>query len=371
MDGVVPDILQFGRAGEKALIAIDVERRDTGGAGDGVAGIGIAVEQLDLVFRPMHQRIVHLAAGEDRAHRDRAVGQPLGGGDDIWGNAKIVGGEGGAHAAETGDDLIEDQEDTVLVADGAQALQITLWRHQHAGRPGDRFDDAGGDGFRAMQGDQTFQVVRKLGAVLGLALHEAVLRRIMGVTQVVCGDLRENTTVVDEAAHGDAAETDAMITALTTDQPAAGALADGALIGNGDLQRRIDRFRSGARIEDTVQFRTFRAGRNLRQPLGEFKGNRVAHLEGGRVIHCRKLVLDGRRDLLAAVAGIDAPKASRAVENLATIIAGVIHAFGARQQAGIGLELPVGGKRHPVAVKRGGIGSVRIVHGDLLFVAGD
>lgn len=182
------------------------------------------------------------------------------------------------------------------------------------------------------------------------------------MTQMVGGYLRENPAVVDEAADGDAAKTDAVITALTADQAAAGALANGALIGDGDLKGRIDRFRAGAGVENAIKLCTFRAGGDFRQPLGEFEGDGMAHLKGGRVIHGRKLVLDGGGDLLAAVAEIDAPQASRAIENLTAVIAGVIHALGARQQAGIGLELPVGGKWHPVAVERGGIGSAGVVH---------
>lgn len=62
-------------------------------------------------------------------------------------------------------------------------------------------------------------------------------------------------------------------------------------------------------------------------------------------------MLDGGGNLLAAVAGIDAPKSCRAVENLAAVIAGVIHALGTRQQPGIGLELAVGSKGHPIAIE--------------------
>ena len=59
---------------------------------------------------------------EHRAHRDDAVGQALGGGDDVRHHAEILGGKRRAEAAEAGDDLVEDQQDAVLGADLAQPL---------------------------------------------------------------------------------------------------------------------------------------------------------------------------------------------------------------------------------------------------------
>ena len=52
-----------------------------------------------------------------------AVGEALGGGDDVRRDAEIVGGERRAEAAEAGDDLVEDQQDAVLVADRASRLR--------------------------------------------------------------------------------------------------------------------------------------------------------------------------------------------------------------------------------------------------------
>jgi hypothetical protein len=71
-------------------------------------------------------------------------------------------------AAEAGDDLVEDQQDAVLGADLAQALQVALGRRQHAGGAGHRLDDDGGDGRGVVQRDEALQqLVGQLGAVLG------------------------------------------------------------------------------------------------------------------------------------------------------------------------------------------------------------
>ena len=72
---------------------------------------------------PVHEGVVDLALHEHRAHRDDAVGDALGGGHDVGRDAEIVGGERRAEAAEAGDDLVEDQQDAVLVADLAQLLR--------------------------------------------------------------------------------------------------------------------------------------------------------------------------------------------------------------------------------------------------------
>ncbi len=82
-------------AGEEPFLAVDVQGRETGGAGHGVTRIGVAVEQLDPI-RPLHQGVVDLTAREDHAHRHGAVGQPLGGGHEVGRHAEEVGGEGRA-----------------------------------------------------------------------------------------------------------------------------------------------------------------------------------------------------------------------------------------------------------------------------------
>jgi hypothetical protein len=84
----------------------------------------------------------------------------------------------------------------------------------------------------------------------------------------------------------------------------------------------------------------------------------MAHVERGREIEIHQLPLDGGGDLAATMAGIDAPKAGGAVDHLAAVDGGVVHALGGGEQAGRFLELPVGRERHP---ERVGLQGVRLL----------
>ena len=178
---VGPVVGQLGAAVEQALLLVGVEGGEAGGSRHRIAGIGVAVGELDEMLGAVHEGVVDLLLHEDRAHRDGAVGDALGGEHDIRRDAEIVDGEGRAEAAEAGDDLVEDQQDAVLVADLAQLLEIALGRDQHAGGAGDRLDDDRGDGRGVVQGDQALQLVGELGAVLGLAAREGVAGEVVGV----------------------------------------------------------------------------------------------------------------------------------------------------------------------------------------------
>ncbi len=154
--------------------------------------------------------------------------------------------------------------------------------------------------------------------------------------------------IVDDTSNGNAAEAHTVITAFATDQPGSGSVPPGAVIGKRHLQCRVDGFRPGSGEEDMVE--AFR--RNRLQTFCKFEGNRMAHLEGGRVVQFGQLPGDRIGDLFITVSGIAAPEARSAVENAAAVVAAVMHALGRDQHAWRLFELPVRGKRHPVSVKR-------------------
>ncbi len=94
-----------------------------------------------------------------------------------------------------------------------------------------------------MQGDDPLQVVGEVGAMLGLALGEVVAWDAVGVGQMVDAGEQgaEILAVGRDPADRDAAEADAVIAALAADQPGLGPLASGAVVGQGDLKRGVDR----------------------------------------------------------------------------------------------------------------------------------
>ena len=117
-----------------------------------------------------------------------AVGDALGHRHQVGRDVEARRRERRAEAAEAGDDLVEDQQDAVLVADRAQPLEVALGRDQHAGRAGHRLDDHRGDGRRIVQRDDALEIVGQLGAVLRYAARERVARKIVRVAQVVDAD---------------------------------------------------------------------------------------------------------------------------------------------------------------------------------------
>ena len=170
---------------------------------------------------------------------------------------------------------------------------------------------------------------------------------------------RECTAVVDHPADRHAAEADAVIAALAPDQTRARRLTGGALIGERDLQRGVDRFRARIGEEDTIESLSARSRPAARRNQTQW----VAHLERGREVEGHQLTLDGRGDLAAAMAGVDAPQSGRAVDHLAPVDGGVMHALGGGEQPRRSLELPVGRERHPEGIELQGVRFLMKGHG--------
>ena len=94
----------------------------------------------------------------------------------------------------------------------------------------------------------------------------------------------------------------------------------------------------------------------------------MSHLERRRELHGTKLFGDSLGDLAASMAGVHTPEPGHSVDDLPAVGGPIVHAFRAREQPRIGLELPVGGERHPEGVKLGGGGKRRQlrIHGESL-----
>ena len=342
--GVVPERLDLLAAREQVLVAVEIERGEARGAGQRMRRIGVAVEELHDMLRPVHEGVVDALAADHAAHRHDAGGHALGEGDHVGDDAVALGGEGVAEPAEAGDDLVEDQQDAVLVADRAQPLQIALRRRQHRGRAGHRLDDDGGDGGVAVQRDDALQLVGQMRAPFRLALGERLLLAVVGVRQMI--DARqhraERLAVVGKPADRHAAEADAVIAALAADEARALALALRDPIGQRDLQRGVGGLRAGVAEEHVVEV----ARRQRRDPARQLEGARMAELEGRREVELGRLLLDRLDDRIAVVAGVGAPQAGGGVEHRAALRRVVVHVLGAGDQPRPRLEGAIGGERH-------------------------
>ncbi len=354
MEEVCKRLFERQRLLENPFFIVHVHRGEAGGRRDRVARVGVAVEQLDHVVGALHDRVMDLLLHEHRAHRDDAVGQTLGRRDDVGRHAESLGAESFADPAEGRDDLIEDQQDAVCIADLPQPLEIADRRRQDTGRARDRLDDDGRDVAAVVQHAQALEILGQFRAMLGQTAAEGVAPDVQRVPQVI--DARQQRRAEDfavrhDAAHRHAAEVHAVITLLATDQSRAVTFAFGAMVGEGDLECRVDRLRSGVREEHIRES----IGCHVDDALGQCKRLVVAHLEGNRVVERGDLLLHGLDDLRVAMADAARPQARKRVVDAPAVTGRVVVAIGANDDTRRFLEVAIGRERHPQGIGGDGI----------------
>src|SRR5450631_4043689 len=117
------------------------------------------MEELGRVLRGrLDDRAVDAVPDRDRAHRLRAIGQRLGHRDDVRQHAEGIRRERLAGAPEAADHFVEFQQYAVTVADLADALEVTLRRHDDAGRTGNRLYEHGRDALLADEVHESLQI---------------------------------------------------------------------------------------------------------------------------------------------------------------------------------------------------------------------
>jgi hypothetical protein len=138
----------------------------------------------------------------------------------------------------------------------------------------------------------------KCAPFLGLAAAEGLGREIVGRGQVV--HVRKEIPVGDamlrDPADGNAAESHAVIGAFAADEAHPRSLAVRAMVGERDLERRIDGFGPGIAEEHVVEA----LRRQRRHAIGAFERDRMAQLEGRRIVERAHLRRDRVRDALAS-----------------------------------------------------------------------
>src|SRR5262245_10121246 len=181
------------------------------------------------------------------------------------------------------------------------------------------------------------------------ALAERLLGAIVGRRQMVdTGKQRaEEFAVGDDAADRDAAEADAVIAALAADQARARAFAVDVVIGDRNLERGVDRLRSGIAKENMIE--VFRCERT--DPARQLERLRMRELKGRRVVEFGRLRADRRDDRIAIVTGVGAPEPGGAVEHGAAVGRVIVHVLGAGYEPRGSLERAIGRERQPVGLQ--------------------
>jgi hypothetical protein len=110
--------------------------------------VGVTVVKLDIgpagLVRRLLDAVEHVLLRDHGAAGHGRVGQALGAGDHVGSHIELHRRERIAESAEAGDDLVEDEQDVVLVADLADALEVAHGRREHAGAARDGLNDLEG-----------------------------------------------------------------------------------------------------------------------------------------------------------------------------------------------------------------------------------
>ena len=65
------------------------------------------MKQFNTLFWALHKGLIDGVGGKHCAHGDYAIGEAFGGGDQVWGNTKALGGKRCAYSTKGGDHFIK------------------------------------------------------------------------------------------------------------------------------------------------------------------------------------------------------------------------------------------------------------------------
>ena len=189
---------------------------------------------------------------------DDPIGDPFGKGDHVGHHAKQIGSKRRPHTAKAGDDFIEHQQNAVLVANVAQALQIALGWDVPTGAACHWLDKNGRHIARVVQGqDALLQIQQRIFFPhRQLVLHIGMLNRIVDESHVI--DARQHGcakhfAVARDAANAHAAQAHPVVAALATDEHLSVALTTGTVVGQCQFHGRVCCFRAGTAKQHFVQ----------------------------------------------------------------------------------------------------------------------
>ena len=271
---------------DESLVLVDLDGRQR----------GRAAERMAVVGETAVERLVPEVVGDAPTHAHRAeryVGtrEALGHRDEIGHDVPVIHAEPPAGAAESRHDLVADQQDAVLVAQRAHALQVAVGRNEDAVGAADGLEDERRDVFRALELDDFLEIGQRLRRGVPSALQPVIrVEHMNHARNAGLGAPPPRIAGEREAAGGAAV---------------VGAIARQNLVATGDGTDDSDRVlvRLGAAVgeEEDVDV----AGRDLGQ-LGAQAGARFTGHERVHVGELRRLILDRLHDRRMAVTGVDA-----------------------------------------------------------------
>src|SRR4051794_23714005 len=194
--------------------ALLLEDRDVGQRDPAAHRVPGEREAVDERVRALEERLGD-PVGDDRgSHRRVGRRQALGRRDDVGLIVEALGPEPLAEPAERADDLVGDEQDVVLVADLADALEVALGRREAAAGVLGRLEEHGRDGVGALEADALVDRLRQgLGAEPG---REPVL---VGVRDVAAarGERLEGLAQRGDAGDGERAQRGPVVGGLAGD----------------------------------------------------------------------------------------------------------------------------------------------------------
>ncbi len=138
--------LGFDAVGAEHIVFLeDLQRRQSGAAGQGVTGVGMRVQEAAGDVAAV-EGLVDFITRHHQRQRQVAAADALGKAQEVRPHAGLLASEEGAGAAAADGDFVEDQMDPMAVAQFAHQLQVQRIVHRHAGGAlHQRLDDDGGD----------------------------------------------------------------------------------------------------------------------------------------------------------------------------------------------------------------------------------
>ena len=296
-------------------------------------GIGESVHEHAHLGRSLGQHVPDTVRHDRGRHREIGAGQPLGERDDIGTQAIGARPEPLPGAPESGDHLVGDHQDVMLVEQRLHLFEIGRGRDEHAARAHHRFGDEGGDAVGPFPRDDVLQLCHQSvregrfilarfgeGVVMGaFSMNHALDRQVE--SRVVGGNTREAARGQRQPVIGPLAGDDLFLGGLAAQVVVVAHQLEGGVIGVGP----------GGAEEDPRHVRTRNGfAKQRQQAVGQadrgFCRRTAEEVLEAQRLHC---LGGGLGQFLAAVARVHTPQARAHVDQALPGVTSHFDALGA------------------------------------------